>query len=197
MSKATVVSICPFPIREEKPGLVPGIFTIGAAKEGDLEVLVVGDSTHTIRIPVQGTRITSTEPAETIAAAIVNDRLTGQLLFKPDCKPGLFWVPGEHTKESIAKNHALLLQDAIRYQRNWFTALVKLADDDWAQYHQHKFISDIQRHAGKVLGVERDWLTQEIAAGQSKCPACYTNVDPRATICFNCKTVLKKEDKKG
>lgn len=190
MSKATIVSICPFELREEKPGLIPGVFIIPPAKEGDFNILVISDSKHTIRIPVQGNKITLTEDAHILAESIVQDRMTGQLLYRSDCHPGLFWVPGELTKEQIVKQFPDKLQEAHLKQRNWYRALCKLADDDWNNYHQHKFISDIQRHAAKVMGLERDWLLVDMTDGPSKCPACFTNVDPRATICYNCKTVI-------
>jgi uncharacterized protein YqjF (DUF2071 family) len=46
----TVVSIVPFKINEQKPGLIPGIFTIEASDGKNPQVLVVQDARHNVYI---------------------------------------------------------------------------------------------------------------------------------------------------
>jgi len=68
---------------------------------------------------------------------------------------------------------------------------VKLADDDWNKYRQHKTISDIQRYACSFLKLERPWLLDaEITAALSECPSCFEKVNPRAIVCSHCRFVL-------
>jgi hypothetical protein len=187
---ATVVSICPFEINETKPGIVPGHFHIDKVNEGDIKLLVVNGASFKVSMPMTNIVHTLQETPEALAASIVNDRLTGQMLYKPDCKPGLFWVPGEQTVDSIRKNHAKELKEAIEFQHNWFIALVKQADTDWEVTKNHHSISDTQRHAAKVLRMEsKPWLVNDKPLNATKdCIACFSQIDARATICKVCGT---------
>lgn len=189
MNKSTIVSLIPFDIHEQKP-LYPGDFFIPAVKDGDIEVLVIGDSVSfsyidehrgTMKIPV---------PSEEIAKAVVNDYENSQLARTAENGPGIFFVPGEHTKQEIK----LKFRDEVTKYRNrqvrWFTSLVKAADDTWEKTRQHKTISDIERYAANYLNLDRAWL---ISPQMTKCVACKTTVEEGAVICPNCRAVLNKE----
>jgi hypothetical protein len=190
-SKATVVSLCPFPIDEFKPGLIPSNFRIPTAEDGDIQVLVIPATIiNRFRVPVVGNIINQSVPAIQVARAIVEDRLTGQLAYAVDCHPGLFWVPGAYTKQEAKVQLADLIAAETLTQRKWFGEIVKMADDDWNKHHQHKFITNLQRHAAKILNLDKDWNREQLAVSASlkDCIACFTKIDARANICPNCRS---------
>lgn len=186
---ATIISICPFPIDEFKPGIIPSFFHIPPAKEGDIEILNIGiNVTSRMRVPVMGNVIDMSVPAMTLAKAIVEDRLTGQLYHREDAKPGLFYVEGTYSKEEAKAKFVGEIKDADALQKNWFIHLVRLADDDWAKSHQHRYISDTQRYAAKALGLTKDWNLTVNEVLDKRCVACYSQMHAMATICPICKT---------
>lgn len=189
--KATIVSIVPFESPERKPGLYPGYFLIPASPDGEPQVLVIGNSVHNVYLDdVRGSLQIRTSSYE-IAAAIVYDYCSSQLAVDEGSKPGIFWVPGEVTAKEVKIKYPQELQQARDLQKHWFLALVRIADDDWARYHQHKSISDFQRFAAKSLNLEREWLL--VSMDTSQCPACKNAVPVGAVVCPNCKCVLDKE----
>ena len=155
---ATVVSLLPYKLNEEKPGLYPGCFQIAPAKKDDFNILHVGvshyvvylDSTRgTLRVPELGSRI---------ARAIVEDYIKAQICIEDGREPGLFYVEGQLTKDDILKNHKEKLDEAKAKQLNWFRALSMLGDDNWQRYATHSSISGIQRLAAKELGHTAEWV---------------------------------------
>jgi RNase P subunit RPR2 len=79
-------------------------------------------------------------------------------------------------------------------QENWFTELIKLADDDWNKTHQHKMITDDQRYACKALGMKRDWMVEipkEVRL--TICPACMKDFPTGAIVCQNCRFIIDVE----
>jgi hypothetical protein len=83
------------------------------------------------------------------------------------------------------------IKEADARQILWFKNLVKMADDDWNKYRQHKTISDIQRYACGYLKLERPWLLDaEVVAALSECPSCFEKVNPRAVVCAHCQYIL-------
>lgn len=188
-SGATIVSICPFPIDEFKPGLIPSNFHIDPAPDGDISLLVIGtDVKSRMRVPVIGNVIDMNVPAATIARAVIEDRLTGQIYYRPDAKPGLFFVEGTYSKPEVKITFKANLEEAEHYQTNWFVHLVKLADDDWAKSKQHRYISDMQRYAAKKLGITKDWTISVGEVTDKRCVACYSPMHALAVICPTCRT---------
>jgi hypothetical protein len=197
MDTASVISIVPIAIKEVKP-LIPAEFYLPAASLEEPAILLLsngindvyvgegrgqaGPHRSVIRVPVM---------ADAIAEAVVNDWVDVQYgIVRPSSIPGLFWAPG-HVQ---AKNLKAELEQANEFQMNWFKNLVKLADDDWQKYRQHKTISDIQRYAGNFLKLERPWmLDREIVLQLSECPSCFEKVNPKAIVCAHCRFVLDEE----
>ena len=194
MDTASVISIVPIAIKETKP-LIPAEFYLAPASaeapyilhltNGINDVYVgegrgqAGPQRSVIRVPVM---------ADTIAEAVVTDWVDVQYgIIRPNAIPGLFWAPGHVVVKQIEDEIA----EADQKQTNWFKALVKLADDDWNKYRQHKTISDIQRYAGNYLKLERPWmLDNEIVLQLSECPSCFEKVNPKAIVCSHCRFVL-------
>jgi hypothetical protein len=189
----TVVSIVPFNIVENKPGLFPGQFIIPAAQGEDFNILHVGPSKYYVYLDSERGYFEAQSTEKEVAESIVMDYSVAQVGYGDGSQPGLFIIPEKLTKEEIRKKYSGKLSEIRAVQNNWFRRLVTLADDDWARYHQHKMISDLQRFAAQYLGMDREWLIQ--ATDEVKrCPGCRTVVDPLAIICSNCRTVLNKAE---
>lgn len=189
MSKSTIVSLVPFDIHENKP-VFPGDFFIPGARENDFEILVVDNATSFKYIDENRGTIKLLVESEELAKAIVEDYENSQVARHDGLGPGIFFVPGEYTKDGIRLKFKAELKVARDKQNKWFESLIRLADDDWEKTRQHRAISDLQRYAAKALNLERPWL---IEPKMSKCPACKVTVEEGAIICSNCHAVLDKE----
>jgi len=97
MSKATLISVVPFPIQEFKPGIYPGFFEVSACNNDIPQLLTIGDSIYHVEIDENRT-ITVKCPSEDIAKSIIDDHVTSNLAYsaEEDAAPGFFWKPGEH-----------------------------------------------------------------------------------------------------
>lgn len=197
MDSATLVSIVPCAIREQKP-LLPAEFYLPAGSMDSPSVLLVGKgisdiyvgegrgqhgaARSVIRVPVE---------ADVIAQAIVTDWMEAQYGIQiPEAVPGFFWVPGHVGIAALGKE----LLEAEQHQILWFKKLTKMADDDWNKYRQHKTISDMQRYACNYLKLQRPWLLDnEIVRAMSECPSCFEKVHPRAIVCSHCRFILDVE----
>jgi hypothetical protein len=197
MDTASLVSIVPCTIREQKP-LLPAEFYLDKGSvekpfilhigKGISDIYVgegrgqMGPNRSVVRVPVD---------ADVIANAVVVDWMEAQYgIILPDAVPGFFWVPGHVAVKDVTAE----IKVAEVKQLNWFKQLVHIADDDWNKYRQHKTISDIQRYSCNFLKLERPWLVDnEIVLAMSECPACFEKVHPRAVICSHCQHILDAE----
>lgn len=188
----SVISLCPFPINEMKPGMTPSYYNISKCKDGEIEVLIVRDAFYIQGIPATNQTIKVTVLAKDIARSLVNDYIQGVVAYKENCYPALFWVRGIYNRDKVKAELKNQVAEAQANQRNWFEAIVKMADDDWAQWHQHKFITDNQRFAASYLGLDREWLmTPNATANLTQlCPACKSTIHIDAAICANCRAVV-------
>jgi len=156
-AEATVVSLLPFPIHEEKPGLHPGVFDIPAAAPGDFSILHIGVSNYGHYVDGDRGTLSIPEFASNVAKAIVNDYANSQLEADANHKPGLFWVAGKLDKEKIKTLHAKELAAAQEVQNKWFKKLVMRASDSWTKHKLHRNITELERHAARALKVEAEW----------------------------------------
>lgn len=193
MSKATVVSFVPFPIIEEKPGVYPGYFHIPPCRTEEPNLLIVGDSKYHVEIDPDRT-VTVPCPAAQMARSIVEDYVISCLEYsvEHESQPAIFWVDGELSYSAIEKTHKETIERVKQFQLNWFRRLVTLADDDWERTRQHRSITDMQRTACKLLGLDRPWIIPAANAKETKklCIACRSVVDPLAIVCATCKAIL-------
>lgn len=191
----TIVSVCPFQIKEFKPQVIPEDYVIPPAPENGISVLHVNKSMRIdYRLHPAGHGITEKVPIpdDEMCASIINDFLIAQVIAgTEEAAPGLFYVEGEYSPDEIAKKFPDELAAARQRHSNWCLALVKLADDDWQKYRMHLFISDLQYKAADYLGLDREWRVKGDEIQQIKCPACMVYVNAKALICANCKFVLK------
>lgn len=192
--KYTVVSCYPFDVKENFPTVYPGYFELapGDPLGKHPQVLRVPEGIQRARYIRDGETMYIPVPEEQVAAAICRGSNT-VLGYEPDAMPALFFVPDHLEEDQVVSRHKSEIKEAIEKQNRWFTVLVKLADDEWTKYHQHKMISDQMRYAAVFLGVDREWAKEATADSQKKCPACMSFVDIQALICRFCRTIIDAE----
>ena len=207
VEKCTVVSLVPSEIPIEFPGVYPGMYKVPKSNGKTPTTLVVGDAIYymyvgagrgqfgeykdQIKIPV---------PSTQIADSIVKDYLDKQLSrVQNEIEPALFWVVGEHTETTAKLKFKDEMAAALDRQTKWLKALVTDADDEWEQSRQHKFITNTQRQAARILGLDRAWLL-EVEEGKpisSRCGVCRQVIMSDAIVCPYCKAILDAEKYKA
>jgi hypothetical protein len=196
----TVVSLVPTRIVEEKPGLFPPRFIIPESDGMNPQILLVGPATHFVYLDEARGMLQIRDASDVVAKAIVNDFCTAQLAISDDVGPALWWIDEElNSSQVLIKQKDIILEKKQR-QRRWFVNLAKMADDDWARYHQHNVISDFQRKIGHLLDLNPDdheWMTP-LALQQGKtraCPYCGTSIVMGAVICGTCGQIIDHKRK--
>lgn len=192
---ATLVSVCPFALRESKPTLTPFVFELEAAQPGDISILVIDKvwADRYIQAPSgEGVNERFLEDSMSVAQAIIRDFAQAQLvgIHNSDCQPGLFAVEGAQTKDKIKNEFKVELRKAHAQHKKFCLELVKLADDDWQKYRQHRMITDRQREAAKYLNLQRDWLLDPDDVNNIKCPFCRSFIPAESLVCNNCSQVV-------
>lgn len=184
---ATIVSVFPQEIKETKPGLIPDTFIIPKSDGKNPQVLHVKDVNSALYIG-DGKTFRLTHSFKEIATSIVEDFCNGFIEADADRRPGIFWIPGKHSKENVVKQFPKQIADAIKRQNLWLQRLVISADDDYQKHGQVRGISDLQRMAAFILGLtNKPWYVAPEPITYVKCDACSTMVDSSAAICHNCK----------
>ena len=193
--KATIVSLVPREIICEMPGMVPSHYRIGASKDKIPEVLIVNDGSYDV-YQLEGKSIRVYEPADKVAASFCSMYNNSQLGYNENSQPALFFVEGEYTANKIIDHFTDEIERALDQQKNWFLALVFIADDSWSRYHAHKDISDLQRDAARYLNLSREWIKSiEINEDLASCPACgSTLANDLVMKCPMCQTIIKPEE---
>lgn len=195
---ATVISIVPFPIEENKPGIYPGHFFIPASKDNEPVVINVGESIYHVEVD-EDRSITVKCPPNEIARSIVEDYVSSNLAYSEgeNAAPGVMWCDGKFSVAEVKLKFAKELVDLKQTQWNWFIKLVRMADDDWEKTRRHQSISDMQRYACKALGQDRPWIinqpTEQAILQQSdsmRCIACQSFISKQAILCPNCKMII-------
>lgn len=195
MGRATIVSLFPFNIEEKKPGVYPGVFILDPCLDiKKPSILQIGDSICHFFDGMTGKSIPMNQPVETMARSIVEDFRTGFISISPEMGPGIFWVEGHHSVEEIIKKFSAELKEATDRQYKWFEALVKMGDDDFAKYGQHRAISDLQRHAAGFLKLDRPWAKKIEEQRMISCPACVQTIPELALVCSHCQTIVNSQE---
>ncbi len=194
--EVTVISLLPWSILEHKPGIIPEDYLVPMAGNGKPGVLHVKDGRSNLYVR-DGKTYPITHPAEEIGTAIAEDYCRSQLQADADGRPALIWVFGHYSPEEVLVKFKNELLTAKNKQNVWFLKLIRLADDDWEKTHQHRMITDIQRHAAKSMGLlTKPWMQNIEPQEFVRCPACSTLVDVTAAICQNCGYVTNKDKAK-
>jgi len=163
-----------------------------APSEGGKPILITIKNVTRAQFNENFAQISVPVPDEVVAASVVGDYILGQSNTSTVECPALFFVEGEWTQEGFEKSFVKEMKEALDKQTAWFRKLIKIADDEWQHWHQHKMISDLQRTAAMMLNMKREWL-DDSSDMIVKCPACMTLVSQHASVCFACKCILDQK----
>src|SRR5262245_12453828 len=147
----TVVSLLPYPLCEEKPGLVPSTFKIPYTAPGDFTLFNVERCTHDVYLDSNRPRLIVPDPSDLVAKSIAYYHKTAMVCYEAGiAEPGISWVLGEYLNDAPGKRefmaeHQEMMVELIALQTEWYKRLLQMADDDWATYRKHKFITGLQR----------------------------------------------------
>ena len=194
----TVASIIPFDVREEKPGMYPRSYHIAASDGSRPQTIHIDTGHHFVYVDSSRGSLKVPTTSLDIAKSVVNDFIQGQLRVRPECHPGIFFIPGYVTADDILEDKELshTLKIVKSKQNLWFKAITQLADDDWQRYAKHTVISDFQRTAALHLGLSpasHPWMSPEQIIELPKCPACGAVHQPEIAVCGNCSCILNRE----
>jgi hypothetical protein len=195
MDKSTLVSILPFEVDEKKPTIFPGRFKVPAGTIESPGVLVVGPSSWWREIDEKQPLLEIPVSSYNVADSIVRDFCIAQLgCNMGDKKPGIFFLLGALDKKTILEKHQSELKAAEEKQKNWYLALVKVADVLWSRTSGNPLaISNDARHAAKFLQLDKPWMQDFKTMQMQNCPACGTLRANQFPVCANCKTILDPE----
>jgi hypothetical protein len=192
----TVVSFFPFPLMEEKPGLIPNRFPIPASDTFKPQVLKVTKAMHYVYLDETRGSLQVRDSPDEVARSIVEDFCNAQLGLGEGASPGIFWVNGDFTADEIEKKFPQEVVAVKVKQLKWFQAICRIADDDWNKYHQHNVVSDFQRKAAHLIGwkpEEHAWMNARGLENSIKCPNCTKVLDGSVISCPDCRCIINKE----
>lgn len=192
LDKSTVVSIFPKYILERKYTIQPGVFEIRPGSYEKPALLVVGPSSWWKEIDENQPLLEIPHSSIQVADSIVKDYCNGVVACDmAENMPGLFYIPGEITLDVLKKSHQNELDRANVKQRNWYTALVRMADALWSRSNGNPLtISDEMKMAARDLNlVNKEWLKDSQIMDLVRCVACGHLKNPNYPICSNCKAI--------
>jgi len=165
----TIVSIYPKEIVEQIPTYNPSTFIIPAGPS----VYVVPENVKTWRYVGEEKSITLPVEAKMLADEIVFSFGTTAEGVRQGLRPGILTVEGKYdTFEAFKKDKPHYVMGMELQQKEWFTDLVKTADDSWQVKRQHRLITNHQKLACKSLGLKREWAEITRPEDITACPAC-------------------------
>lgn len=193
LDKATIVSIFPREIDEFKPTISPGRFIIPPGSYESPSILVVGSSSWWREIDEGQPLLEIPVSSIQVADSVVKDYCSGLLACDmANSMPGLFYVPGEHAVSNIIKSYKHELDAADKRQKNWYAALIRLADALWARSNGNPLaICDLMRLAAQQMGqTSKDWMKEIHMVEVTRCKACGSLRNPDFPVCPTCKAVV-------
>lgn len=192
LDKSTIVSIYPRPIKFINVTLSPGRWYLEAGSPEHPSLLTIGPSSWFRDVGLDEPLIEIVQSSVQIAESLVKDYMNGMFACNmADSMPGLFFVPGKMTIQSIGNDYAGLLSEAIAKQLNYYRTLVKFGDALWARSNGNPLaIQDEMRMAAKALGAQdKDWMKDHAAVGMVPCFACGEFKHPDYAICKACHSI--------
>lgn len=185
---SSLISFARRSIHEEIPGLQTSTYHLEASKGSNDPIILLVENSYYYKPDLDGNQDTVLVPSNQIVDSVVHMHITSQLAYRVDQHPAFFSVYEAVDEKSLFQKYGDLVKSSLNKQKQWFYALVRIADDDWQLAKRHNMISDIQRTAARELGLNREWLMGiEDEADVSNCPFCGSNLlDPNAPICPHC-----------
>lgn len=195
LDKSTVVSILPLTVKSDSPTIQPGQFIIPPGSESSPSLLVVGSSSWWRDIGEEMPLIEIPNSSIQVADSIVRDYCNGLPEIDDNAYPGLFFIPGEQTLDTIKANYSNAFKNAVNKQKNWLNNLIRMADSDWAKTNGNpKAVSDLSKMAAKYLGHEdRPWMKSTIDTKKIACVACGNLRNPEFPICPSCNRIVDQK----
>lgn len=194
--KCTIVSLVPFDINEEKPGLIPPRFHIPASDMKIPVVVHIGTADHCVYLDDARGYLRVRNAPDVIARSIVEDYISSQLEIGDDAKPALFWFEDQLNASEVLLKYKDLIVERLRSQKQWMVNICTTADKDWNQYHKHNVVSSFQRRCGEIIGwlpEQHEWMAPQTTMSSTTCPACNYAVPQGLSFCPNCKCIIDKE----
>lgn len=189
-TEATIVSLMPWRLAENKPLTYPGSYEIEPVPRGEVRLLHIGQAMYRIYLDDERGWLRQYHTAAEMAEIIINDYINSQLFAAGDLRPGLFWVPGKLTEEQVKKIYKDRLEEARANQEKFLTGLVRAADDLWATNKQIGLIPSICKLSAEYLGLTREWTREVIEDSKIQCPVCRSMIHHESIVCAVCKTVI-------
>jgi len=196
IDKSTVISILPKRIVEVKPTIQPGRFIIESGSYANPSILVVGSSSWWKELEDNQPMLEIINPSNLVADSIVRDYCNGLLACDMgDSMPGLFYIPGNITVQTLKKEYQPLLDKAQERQKKWYFTLIKMADALWSRSSGNPLsISDDMRLAARELGSNtKEWLKDYQNIEMIRCVACGALRNPAYPVCQACNRVIDLE----
>jgi|SRR5215471_3592397 len=190
LDKSTVVSIYPKSVHEKKCTIQPGEFHIEPGTYDKPSILVVGPSSWWRDIDEDQPLLEIPVSSIQIADSVVKDYCNGILACDmAETMPGLFYVAGEQTVDSIKKEYKSQLDKARARQNNWYSLLIKMGDSLWARSNGNPLaISDDMRMAAREMNLKtKDWMKDFQMVDMVRCKACGSLKSPEFPICAACR----------
>jgi hypothetical protein len=195
--KTTIVSAMPKVLHETNVTIFPGIFNIPPAKDGDIEILVVGASSWFKQTRADEPSIEVIVPSIEVARSVVEDYVNSIMGVTEGAKPALFYVPGEFTKVEVKTKFDKEIKEALAKQHQWFLNMIEIADTLWvATGGKPNAISADSRMAAEKLNLQKEWMKDIRAAELVRCTACGSLVNPEYPVCPTCKAIRDPEKAK-
>jgi len=192
LDKSTIVSIFPKFISERKHTIQPGVFEIQPGTYEHPSLLIVGPSSWWKEIDENQPLLEIPHSSIQIADSVVKDYCNGLLgCDMASNMPGLFFIPGEINEEQLKKDHKESLDSALVKQKNWYYALVRMADALWSRSMGNPLtISDEMKLAARDLNlINKEWLKDSQTMDLVRCAACGHLKNPAYPVCSNCKNI--------
>jgi hypothetical protein len=192
LDKSTIVSIYPKDINEVKYTLTPGTFHIFPGSYENPSLLVVGPSSWWREIDEEQPLLEIPVSSIQIADSVVKDYCNGVLgCNMSDSMPGLFYVPGEHTVQTLHKSFQHELDKSNTRQRSFYSVMIKMADALWARSNGNPLaISDDMRLAANELNQKaKDWMKDYQMVDMVRCLACGALKNPTYPVCGQCRAI--------
>ena len=136
-----------------------------------VSIMDLGDK-HT-----QENRLTAREIAEDIARELNSDSGEGSF-------HGVFVAAGDTPTTAE-------LNDARSRLESFHRRLVDAADLEWERTKNPMFITDLERRAARLLGLDKPWLYN--AKPLDDCPVCAEKIKPGVAVCKSCGAILNHE----
>ncbi len=83
------------------------------------------------------------------------------------------------------------LADARQRLEAFHRRLVDAADLEWERTKNPMFITDLERRAARLLGLDKPWLYN--AKPMDDCPVCAEKIKPGVAVCKSCGAILDRE----